>query len=290
MKAIEATNVSYRSDSILILDDISITVEEREITALLGHNGSGKSTFIDLLCGIIKSKEGKIKIFNNSFIKEKRKIGVLWDNPVLFPMLKVKEIIRFCQSIYKLKKLPEDYYHILELEKIKDRFYYQLSKGEKKRVAIYITVIHNPSLIILDEPTSDLDPIVREKIWNNIFKDNSRSIFFTTHLWEEAEKYADKVYFIHGGRILQKPSSPQAYIDNCKFKQKIILPKKYLDGVDIKSGIEEEIIEDDNNYNILINRDINEVISKISKYTPNFTVLPIELKDVYQILINELKK
>ena len=290
MKAIEATNISHTSDSILILDDISILVNEREITALLGQNGSGKSTFIDLLCGTIKSKDGNIKIFESSFINEKKKIGVLWDNPVLFPMLKVKEIIRFCQCIYKLKKLPEDYYYILELEKIKDRFYYQLSKGEKKRVAIYIAVIHNPSLIILDEPTSDLDPIVREKIWNNIFKDNFRSVFFTTHLWEEAEKYADKVYFIHGGRILQTPSSPHEYINNCRFKQKIILPKKYINGVNIKSVIKDEIIEDENNYNILIDREISEIVREISKYTPNFTVLPIELKDVYQILVNELRK
>ncbi|MDR3143167.1 MAG: ATP-binding cassette domain-containing protein [Tannerellaceae bacterium] len=132
MKAIQATNVSHTSNSILILDDISIISESRKITALLGHNGSGKSTFIDILCGIIKPQKGEINLFNSSFSKEKKEIGVLWDNPVLFPMLKVKEIIRFCMKIYNLNKLSEEYYHILELGKIKDRFYYQLSKGEKK--------------------------------------------------------------------------------------------------------------------------------------------------------------
>ncbi|MDR3143168.1 MAG: hypothetical protein LBU37_15795 [Tannerellaceae bacterium] len=154
-------------------------------------------------------------------------------------------------------------------------------------MAIYIAVMHNPSLIILDEPTSDLDPIVREKIWNNIFKDNSRTIFFTTHLWDEAEKYADKVYFIHEGKILQEANSPQAYIENCKYKQKIILPKKYVNGINIKDITDFEIIEDDNNYNILVDKNSEETIKKFSKYTSNFTVLSIELKDIYKFLINK---
>ncbi len=286
MKAIQATNVSYTSGSTLILDKISIESESKKITALLGHNGSGKSTFIDILCGTIKPQKGEVNILNSSFSKEKKKIGVVWDNPVLFPMLKVKEIVRFCMKIYNLNKLSEEYYHILELGKIKDRFYYQLSKGEKKRVAIYMAVMHNPSIIILDEPTSDLDPIVREKIWNNILKDNSRTIFFTTHLWDEAEKYADKVYFIHQGKILQEPNSPRAFIENCKYKQKIILPKKYTNEIDIKDSTDFKIIEDDNNYNLLVDKNVDEVINKVSKYTSNFTVLPIELKDVYQFIIN----
>jgi len=287
MKTIQVSDVSYTTNSVHILDKVSLMAEEGEITALLGHNGSGKSTLIDLLCGIIKSKEGTISIYDSNFSKEKNKIGVLWDNPVLFPMLKVKEIIRFCKSIYQLKNVPEDYYHMLELDKIKDRFYYQLSKGEKKRVAIYVAVIHQPSLLILDEPTSDLDPIVREKIWNNIFKDNSRSILFTTHLWDEAEKYADKVYFIYKGKILQAPSSPNKYIENCKYQQKIILPKKYMGKVSLKEKIGNKLIEDDDNYNILVNGNMDETINKISQYSSNFSVLPIELKDVYQIFINQ---
>lgn len=286
MKAIQATKVSHSANSILILDNVSITAETNKITALLGHNGSGKSTFIDVLCGIIKPQKGEVNLFNSGFVQKKKEIGVLWDNPVLFPMLKVKEIIRFCNKVYNLKGLSEEYYHILELEKIKNRFYYQLSKGERKRVAIYIAVMHNPALIILDEPTSDLDPMIREKIWNNIFKDNSRTIFFTTHLWEEAERYADKVYFIHEGRILQEPNSPKNYIENSKYKQKIILPKKYINGLNIREFTKMELIEDDENYNLLVDKSSDDIISTISKFTSNFTVLPIELKDIYQFLIN----
>ena len=171
MTMLQANNISFSIQGTSILRNVSLEVNPGEIVALLGQNGSGKTTFIELLCNMMKCSSGNFAFFGKgNFDQNKQNIGVLWDNLVIFPMLKVKEIIGFTRRIYNISELPRDIYDFLELDKIKNRFFYQLSKGERKRVAIFLSVLHNPSLLILDEPTADLDPMIREVIWRNIFR------------------------------------------------------------------------------------------------------------------------
>lgn len=290
MIMLQANNISYSIQETSILHDVSLSVNEGETVALLGQNGSGKTTFIELLCDMMKYSSGNFVFFgNSSFDKAKRNIGVLWDNPVIFPMLKVKEIIGFTQNIYGISELPQDVYDFLELDKIKNRFYYQLSKGERKRVAIFVSVLHNPSLLVLDEPTADLDPMIREVIWRNIFKSENRSVLFTTHLWEEATKYATKIYFIYGGKIVLEALNPQKLVEESEYQQKIVISKDLISAEEIELDTGILIIPDDKFIKIYLKKGNTETLRKVQQYTCNFSLLPVEIEDVYQIVTKPRK-
>ena len=210
---------------------------------------------------------------------------MLWDNPIIFPMLKVKEIIGFTRSIYNISEFPQDTYNFLELDKIRNRFCYQLSKGERKRVAIFLSVLHKPSLLLLDEPTPDLDLMIREVIWRNIFKNKNRSVLFTTHLWDEAGKYATKIYFIYDGEIISKALSPQKLLEESEYQQKIVVSKELIRAEEFDHGGEILVIPDDKFLKIYTKKGNAEILHKVQKYTCNFSIMPVELEDVYQIII-----
>lgn len=285
MTMLQANNISFSIKGSSILHDVSMDVSSGEIVALLGQNGSGKTTFIELLCNMMKCSSGNFTFFQNgNFEQNKQNIGILWDNPVIFPMLKVKEIIGFTQKIYNILELPQDIYNFLELDKLKDRFFYQLSKGERKRVAIFLSVLHKPSLLILDEPTADLDPMIREVIWRNIFKSKDRGVMFTTHLWEEASKYATKIYFIYDGKIISKALSPQELVNESIYQQKIVISKEIIDSNIFDNEENVLVIPDDKFLKIYLRKDDATTLQKVQTRTYNFSLMPIELEDIYQIL------
>lgn len=288
MTMLQANNIFYSVQGTSILQDVSLTVSSGEVVALLGQNGSGKTTFIELLCNMMKHSSGTFNFFGKGgFDDNKQDIGILWDNPVIFPMLKVKEIIGFTQSIYGLSELPETVYDFLELDKIKNRFYYQLSKGERKRVAIYLSVLHDPTLLVMDEPTADLDPMIREVIWRNIFKNKNRAVLFTTHLWEEATKYATKIYFIYGGKIISSALNPQKFVEESEYQQKIVVSKDLICNEELAENAEILAIPDEKFLKIYLKRGDKETLKKVQERTCNFSLLPVELEDIYQILTKQ---
>lgn len=287
---LQANNISFSIQGTSILHEVSLDVSSGEIVALLGQNGSGKTTFIELLCNMMKCSSGNFVFFKNgSFEQNKQNIGILWDNPVIFPMLKVKEIVGFIQNIYGIAELPQDIYNLLELDKIKNRFFYQLSKGERKRVAIFLSVLHNPSLLILDEPTADLDPMIREVIWRNIFKSKDRGVLFTTHLWEEASKYATKIYFIYDGKIVSKALNPKELVNESVYQQKIIVSKDFISTGQFDNEKNVLVISDDKFFKIYLKKEDTTTLQRIQNQTFNFSLMPVELEDIYQILTNSTK-
>jgi len=290
MTLLQANNISYSIQGTSVLNDVSLSVDAGEVVALLGQNGSGKTTFIELLCSMVKPSSGSFDFFGKgSFEKNKRDIGVLWDNPVIFPMLKVKEIIGFIQAIYGVTELPQHIYSLLEVEKIKNRFFYQLSKGERKRVAIFLSVLHNPSLLVLDEPTADLDPMIREVIWRNIFHSENRGVLFTTHLWEEATKHATKIYFIYNGRIVSDALSPQRIRQESAYQQKIVVSKDLFNTGKMEQGNDILLIPDDKFIKIYLKKGDTETLQQLQKQTYNFSLLPVELEDIYLIITTAKK-
>lgn len=290
MTMLQANNITFSIQGTSLLHDVSLSVSSGEIVALLGQNGSGKTTFIELLCNMMKYSSGNFVFFKNgSFEQNKQNIGILWDNPVIFPMLKIKEIIGFTQKIYGITKLPQDIYNFLELDKIKNRFFYQLSKGEKKRIAIFLSVLHNPSLLVLDEPTADLDPMIREIIWRNIFKSKDRGVLFTTHLWEEASKYATKIYFIYKGKIISKALNPKELVNGSAYQQKIIIAKELISTNYFENDKNVLVIPDDKFLKVYLKKEDTTTLQKVQSQTLNFSLMPVELEDIYQILVNSTK-
>lgn len=205
-------NLVKRYGKLIAVDNISFKVKKGELFAFLGLNGAGKSTTINMICGNLEKDSGEIFINNISIdeniTKCKSQLGVVYQNSVLDKALSVKDNLQSRASLYniygkdfeiRLKELSD----LLELNDILNRPLAKLSGGQKRRVDIARALIHNPQILILDEPTTGLDPQTRKKVWNvinNLRKEKGITVFLTTHYMEEATD-ADYVVILDSGKI-----------------------------------------------------------------------------------------
>ncbi len=196
------------------LDGFSITIEKGEVVSILGPSGSGKSTLLRLLAGLEIPCEGTFKIedrviFNDySFIQpEKRGIGMVFQDYALFPHMTVAENISFgLKDMKRLEKKArvKEVLEIVELEGFEHRYPHQLSGGQQQRVAIARAMAPNPSLILLDEPFSNLDAELQVKIRKDlraILKDQGITAVFVTHDENDALAIADRIVKLKDGEI-----------------------------------------------------------------------------------------
>lgn len=194
----------------LAVDHISFKVQKGSLFAFLGINGAGKSTTINIICSILEKTEGKIYVDGHDLDKErnviKNIIGVVFQNSVLDGMLTVLDNLKIRTSFYSLsndeaQKKIDDIVKLLELEPILNQKVNTLSGGQKRRVDIARAIVHAPKFLILDEPTTGLDPKTRKIVWgliDKIRKETGMTVFLTTHYLEESELATDVVIMNHG--------------------------------------------------------------------------------------------
>jgi len=285
---IEVNGVSYKRASKLILDNVSFSVSEGESFALIGENGSGKTTILELILNDIKPTQGSTSLLGR--IDRKKNfdtVGVVYGQLPLFPMLKVEETIRYFSTLYRVSfdhitKL--DYISLFHLDKWRNSFVKDLSQGERQRLGILLSLMRDPEILIMDEPFSNLDPIIINKIWK-LIKSPKRTLLFTTHNWTDVGDLADKICFIHEGTILNKPESPQAILDSLPSKRKVVVPsdlEKYLEGLQIQCFTENDHLH------LFFDQDSN-LIQLIEGMTKQYSVQEVSLKDAYLYrLINYL--
>ncbi|MEO1784328.1 ABC transporter ATP-binding protein [Thermodesulfobium sp. 4217-1] len=232
-----------------VLDDININVEKGEILAILGSDGSGKSTLIKIIIGMIKPDSGKISVNDIDITKDisstRELLGYKAQEFSLYQDLTVSENIRFFGSLYALsgKDLDERESFILDfigLKDFKQRFAEALSGGMKSRLAIGCALVHNPLVLLLDEPNVGVDPASRKSVWK-LLRDLTKSgktIVLTTPYFLEGD-LADKVTFIKNGKIVLF-GRPKDLLENLDFIPYIVngdnlqdfyfdLKKKHLD-------------------------------------------------------------
>ena len=284
-EVIKVSDILYKVKTKIIIDSISFSVNDSDSFALLGENGSGKSTLIDLILNDLRSDNGNVIFFGkqkNNF----NNIGIVYDHLPLFPLLKVNEIIRYFTTIHKLdyKEIKILYFEIFEIEKIANSFIKELSQGERKRVGLLLSIIHNPTLLILDEPFANLDPTITDRIWRILRQDN-RTIFFTTHNWKDVEKLATKIGFIYEGKLIQKPQSPKEIIKDLPAGKKVTINKntKLND-----KFINLNYYKHDDELHIFLDKE-KDILDMINKTTNNFSVQDIGLKDAYLYHIAKCK-
>ena len=160
---ISVNNLSLDIHGKKLLKNISFEVERGDVFAILGSNGAGKSLLLDCLIGNIDSSYDKNTLCENAF--DKNKCGILYDSFASIPLLKVKEIFSWLSVLFG-KEIDFKLIEQLEIRNILAKQFKVLSKGENKKAGIYAALFHNPELVILDEPTDGLDPIVRNKFWD----------------------------------------------------------------------------------------------------------------------------
>ena len=193
------------------VDDLSFRVREGELFAFLGVNGAGKSTTINMLCGQLARDEGEIEIDGERPERNtdeiKRKIGVVFQNSVLDSPLTVYDNLQSRAALYGItgkafRERLSELSGLLDLNGLLKRPVGKLSGGQRRRIDIARALIHKPKILILDEPTTGLDPQTRKKLWSVISelrRERKMTVFLTTHYMEEAAD-ADFVVIIDGGR------------------------------------------------------------------------------------------
>ena len=191
------------------LNNINLNIKKNEIVGLLGPNGAGKSTLMKSVAGVLKIETGQIlfqgRDISQSPIESKKNIGFLPENNPLYQDMFVKEYLNFVANIHKISsKRVEEVIDLVGITPEKSKKISQLSKGYKQRVGLAQAIIHQPDLLILDEPTNGLDPNQIIEI-RNLIKEISheKTIILSTHIMQEVEALCSRVILIHKGHIIQ---------------------------------------------------------------------------------------
>jgi len=268
-------------DEFIAVNEISFDVNKGEVFALLGPNGAGKTTTVEIIECLKTPDNGKVEIFGINLKDKKkqneikRKIGVMPQNFNAFDWLTVKENLEYFRNLYDSKISVDELIDRVGLAKKTDSMYKTLSGGMKQRVGIAISLINEPELLFLDEPTAGLDPQARRETWNLIkkLKQQGKTIFLTTHYMEEAQELSDRILIIIEGKIVAS-GSPSELIENYGGNKSIIL--KNCD----RNTLEEKNIqyEIDTESQIHIIFDNNDQLFKILAAVTDDPNVEIEIK------------
>ena len=215
--SIEAKNVNKtffkKNQKVKALIDFSISIKSGTIHGLLGPNGAGKSTFINILGGLVKKNSGEVDIcginIDQNIKLSKFKIGIVPQELNIDPFFSPAELLELQAGLYgvpKRKRRTEEILENLKLTDQRNAYARTLSGGMRRRLLIGKALVHNPEIIILDEPTAGVDIDIRASVWNYIKKisKEGRTICLTTHYLEEAENLCDNISIInHGRKIIE---------------------------------------------------------------------------------------
>jgi ABC-2 type transport system ATP-binding protein len=210
-KAIVTRNLTKRFGDFIAANAITFDVEQGEIFGFLGANGAGKTTAMRMLCGLLKPSSGEATVAGFDIFTQaervKRRIGYMSQKFSLYEDLTVKENIRFYGGIYglansQIKSKTAELLRKLQLEKEAGLLVSALPLGWKQKLSFSIAVLHDPSIVFLDEPTGGVDPITRRQFWDLIYEaaDRGVTVFVTTHYMDEAE-YCNRISIMVDGKI-----------------------------------------------------------------------------------------
>ncbi len=212
---IEVEDLVKKYGSFPAVDNISFSVSGGEVFSLLGPNGAGKTTTVEILECLRRPTSGRALVMGLDVTKEKnqdqikRKVGVMPQEFNTFEFLTVRENVEYFGRLFGVKVDADHLIRLVGLEEKADELYKNLSGGLKQKVGISTSLVNDPDLVFLDEPTAGLDPRARREIWGVIedLKKRGKTVFLTTHYLEEAEALSDRVAIMEKGKIvaLDKP-------------------------------------------------------------------------------------
>jgi ABC-2 type transport system ATP-binding protein len=206
----------YKQGKVRAVDALNLVIRRGEIYALIGANGTGKTTTIKMITGVLAPTSGTIKVFGLEVPQYRyvvaRHIGVCPQEYAIYPDLTVEENIRFFSKLYDLDKAAytakmDELIRVMRLEEKRKTLGVNLSGGIKRRVSIACALIHSPTLIIFDEATVGVDPVLRIYFWSYFkeLRDCGTTIILTSHVMDEAEK-ADRIGLMRGGKLIAEGS------------------------------------------------------------------------------------
>ena len=202
---------------LVAVQDANFAVYPQQVFCLVGPNGAGKTSIIDCIVGLKKPDSGDIHLLGESIPDLRRRkdirsrIGIQFQEDSLYNDIRVREALRLYASMYRNPIDPNDLIDVFDLQRQQKTAYKDLSGGEKRRLLIAIALVGNPELLILDEPSSNLDPHLRRQLWDvlNQYRRQGLTIVMTTHNMQEAQQYSDVVCVMNKGQIIASGSVPQ---------------------------------------------------------------------------------
>ncbi len=276
---VENLNKTYSKDSsksIHALKDLNLEVNEGEIFGLLGPNGAGKSTFINILAGTTIKSSGEVNVWGFNLDKNPRQvrasIGIVPQEVNVDPFFTPKKLLELQAGMYGIKKkdrITETILKLVSLENQSESYSRSLSGGMKRRLLVAKALVHQPPIVILDEPTAGVDVQLRNNLWDNVKSLNKQgvTIILTTHYLAEAEKMCDRIGILNKGELVA--------LDSTKNLLKKIQSKKVTFVVNKKVEINNNLLDSlkvlsNNQYELIISYEkskitINEIIQLINK-------------------------
>ena len=298
--AIAVNNLSkvYKSSSDtdkLALDNISLAIKKGSIFGLLGPNGAGKSTFINILADLAKKTSGEIEVLNinheNNLIEVKRLMGIVPQELNIDPFFTPYELLEIQAGLYGIKKKDRKTMEILKMLALEDKakaYARTLSGGMRRRLLIAKAMVHDPEILILDEPTAGVDVELRSNLWENIHKlnQNGKTIIITTHYLHEAEELCNEIAIINEGKLIAHDTT----VNIKSFLDKVTVIVDYNDNSFDLSGLNELNVEikikdrqvqvnykpSEVNFNLMLNA-LNSSGSQII----NMKIIETKLEDVF---------
>lgn len=210
MSAIDVRNLVKRFGDRTVVDHVSMTVDEGEIVGFLGPNGSGKTTTIRMMCGLLTPDEGTGTVLGHDLatdaLKIKREVGYMTQRFSFYEDLTIAENLTFVARLYRLRPVPEYVDRALEdlgMTSRRNQLAGTLSGGWKQRLALAACIMHQPKLLLLDEPTAGVDPKARRDFWDEIHRlaANGLTVLVSTHYMDEAER-CHRISYISYGKLL----------------------------------------------------------------------------------------
>lgn len=269
MNVIEIKNLTKVYGKNRGIQDINISVKEGEIYGFIGPNGAGKSTTIKTLLNFIYPTSGEALIFGMDSVKESEKIkdyiGYVPSEVRYYDDVKVKDIIKYAQSFYP--KSNKEYVDRIcnELELDMNKKMGELSLGNKKKVAIAQSLINNPKLLILDEPTNGLDPLMQKKLFNILIeeKEKGNTVFLSSHNLVEVQNLCDRVCVIKEGKIVDIIEIEKS---KTELKLKVTLSSSDITD-DIVLNLSDKILDKNRNlYTFIYSKNIDSLVKELANY------------------------
>ena len=211
VKNLKKTYLKKGANLVEALKNLNLEVKEGEIFGLLGPNGAGKSTFINILGGSVIKTEGKVNVWGFDLDKNPRQvrasIGIVPQEVNVDPFFSPKNLLELQAGLYGVKKkdrITDTILKLVSLEKQANSYSRSLSGGMKRRLMVAKAMVHQPPIVILDEPTAGVDVELRKKMWDNVKSLNEKgvTIILTTHYLEEAEKMCDRIGILSQGELV----------------------------------------------------------------------------------------
>ncbi len=281
-KILEIKNLTKYYGKTLGIKDLSLDLYEGEIFGLIGPNGAGKSTTIRSILNLINKTSGEVlfqgQLFDKDNIYLKKDIGYLPSEVNLYEELTVKEMINYHESFYKTtKKRRNDLVKRLKLDeskKIED-----LSFGNKKKLGIILSLLHEPKLLILDEATSGLDPLMQQVLYELLLEEKQKgtTILYSTHILSEISKICDRVGIVKENKLLK--------IEEIENLKNLTLSKVTIESNEIENIIKDlklDLTPTNNSISFEYKEDINKLLKVISKYKiNNILIEEPSLEDIF---------